>query len=78
VRSSVAAREASRRVYLRHGSRKGQAFRGAEAEARYRQSLLVKSPNPGLERPIGLVQQELFGSTPEDSGPESSPRIGVR
>jgi deoxyribodipyrimidine photo-lyase len=61
VRSSAAAREASRRVYLRHGSRKGHTFRGAEAEARYRQGLLSGLSDPAPERPIGPVQQELFG-----------------
>jgi deoxyribodipyrimidine photo-lyase len=61
VRSSIAAREASRRVYLRHGSRKGHTFRGAEAEARYRQGLLIGSPDPGPEPAPGPVQQELFG-----------------
>ena len=61
VRSSIAAREASRRVYLRHGSRKGHTFRGADAEARYRQGLLVGSPDPLSEPAPGPVQQELFG-----------------
>ncbi|MCX6869883.1 MAG: deoxyribodipyrimidine photo-lyase [Verrucomicrobia bacterium] len=61
VRSSVAAREASRRVYLRHGSRKGHTFRGAEAEARYRQGLLSEAQGPGAEPEQGPVQQELFG-----------------
>jgi deoxyribodipyrimidine photo-lyase len=61
VRSSIAAREASRRVYLRHGSRKGHTFRGADAESRYRQSLLSGSPDPLSEPAPGPVQQELFG-----------------
>jgi deoxyribodipyrimidine photo-lyase len=61
VRSSIAAREASRRVYLRHGSRKGHTFRGADAEARYRQGLLVRSSDPLSEPAPGPVQQELFG-----------------
>jgi deoxyribodipyrimidine photo-lyase len=60
VRSSVAAREASRRVYLRHGSRKGQAFRGVDAEARYREGLLSGASDPSPERDMGPVQQELF------------------
>jgi deoxyribodipyrimidine photo-lyase len=61
IRSSVAAREASRRVYLRHGSRKGHTFRGADAEARYRQGLLSEAQGPGAEPEHGPVQQELFG-----------------
>jgi len=60
VRSSGAAREASRRVYLRHGSRKGHTFRGADAEARYREGLLRGSSDPGPEPEPGPVQQELF------------------
>jgi deoxyribodipyrimidine photo-lyase len=61
VRSSGAAREASRRVYLRHGSRKGHTFRGADAEARYREGLLRGLSDPGPEPEPGPVQQELFG-----------------
>jgi len=61
VRSSGAAREASRRVYLRHGSRKGHTFRGADAEARYREGLLRGSSDPGPEPEPSPVQQELFG-----------------
>jgi len=60
VRSSVAAREASRRVYMRHGSRKGHVFRGADAEARYREGLLSGVSDPSPERDMGPVQQELF------------------
>lgn len=61
IRSSAVAREASRRVYLRHGSRKGHTFRGADAEARYRQGLLSEAQGPGAKPEHGPVQQELFG-----------------
>ena len=61
VRSSTGAREASRRVYLRHGSRKQGAFRGSDAEARYRAGLLQPSVHPPATPEPGPFQQELFG-----------------
>ncbi len=65
IRSSTVAREASRRVYLRHGSRKQGSFRGSDAEARYRAGLLhpdadpKSDPEPGLFQ-SGPHQPELF------------------
>ena len=65
IRSSTVAREASRRVYLRHGSRKPGSFRGSDAEARYRAGLLhpdadpKSDPEPGLFQ-SGPHQPELF------------------
>ncbi|MEN9545957.1 MAG: hypothetical protein RLZZ356_689, partial [Verrucomicrobiota bacterium] len=66
VRSSTVAREASRRVYLRHGSRKQGSFRGSDAEVRYRAGLLHPDADPTspLEPgplPSGPYQPELFG-----------------
>ena len=66
IRSSTVAREASRRVYLRHGSRKPGSFRGSDAEARYRAGLLHPDADPTspLEPgplPSGPYQPELFG-----------------
>jgi len=71
IRSSAVAREASRRVYLRHGSRKPGSFRGSDAEARYRAGLLhpdagpttsaEPGPLPSGLNPPGPYQPELFG-----------------
>ena len=61
VRSSPVAREASRRVYLRHGSRKQGSFRGSDAEARYRAGLLHPSADPSNPPEPSLFQPELFG-----------------
>jgi hypothetical protein len=66
IRSSTGAREASRRVYLRHGSRKPGSFRGSDAEARYRAGLLQSSTHPPAPSEPGPFQPspyqpELFG-----------------
>jgi deoxyribodipyrimidine photo-lyase len=61
IRSSTVAREASRRVYLRHGSRKPGSFRGSDAEARYRAGLLNPAADPTSSTEPVPFQPELFG-----------------
>lgn len=60
IRSSTVAREASRRVYLRHGSRKPGSFRGSDAEARYRAGLLNPAADPTSSTEPVPFQPELF------------------